>query len=103
MSRRRPKRPEDRENEVIALAYDLAEQKIRDGTAGAQIITHFLKLATTRERLEREILEGQKKLITAKTESIESSRRVEELYQEAIGAMRRYGGNAESHDYQELY
>lgn len=92
MGRRRARSPADRENEVIALAYDLAERQLKDGTATAQVITHFLKLATEKDRLEREILSEQKKLVSAKTESIQSSKRIEELYSEAVASMQRYSG-----------
>ena len=84
--------PEARENQLISLATDLAEQQLRDGTASSQVITHYLKLGTTKERIEREILEKQKELITAKTEALQSAKRVEELYSNAIKAMRRYSG-----------
>lgn len=85
--------PEAREKQMISLAVDLAEQQLREGTASAQVITHYLKLGSMKERIEREILEKQKELITAKTESLQSGKRSEELYQEAIKAMRVYGGN----------
>lgn len=92
--RRRPPAttPEARENQVIALAYDLAEKQIANGTASSQVITHFLKLGSTKDKLEKEILEKQKELITAKTESIQSGKRVEELYINALNAMRVYTG-----------
>lgn len=83
---------EGRENQLIALAVDLAEQKLRDGTASNQVILHYLKLATTREQVEREILERQKELITAKTESLNASKNLDEIYLNAINAMREYGG-----------
>lgn len=88
--------PEARENQMIALAVDLAEQQLRDGTASSQVITHFLKLATKKEQIEREILERQKDLITAKTEALQSSKKIEELYANAITAMRNYGGHGGS-------
>lgn len=84
--------PEARENQVIAMAYDLAEKQIYEGTASSQIITHFLKLGSTKERIEQEILERQKELITAKTEALKSQKRVEELYANALDAMRSYQG-----------
>lgn len=90
--------PEARENQMIALAVDLAEQQLRDGTASSQVITHYLKLGSTKERIEKEILERQKDLITAKTEALQSAKRVEELYADAIAAMRRYSGNSHSDD-----
>lgn len=95
--------PEARENQLIYLATDLAEKQLREGTASSQVITHYLKLGTTKERVEREILEKQKELITAKTEAIQSAKRVEELYANAISAMRKYGGNGESDDESEEY
>lgn len=96
--------PEARENQLIYLATDLAEKQLKDGTASSQVITHYLKLGSTKERIEKEILEKQKELIAAKTESLQSSKRIEELYSKAIAAMRRYNGNGgadddESEDY----
>lgn len=91
--------PEARENEVIAAAYDLAEKQIREGTASAQVITHFLRLGSAKERLEREILAEQKKLVVAKTENLEATRQNGELYEKAIEAMREYSGNGDNEDY----
>lgn len=91
--------PEARENQMISLAVDLAEQQLREGTASSQVITHYLKLGSTKERIEKEILEKQKELISAKTRALESAERIEELYAEAISAMRRYSGNGEADDY----
>lgn len=93
--------PEARENQMISLAVDLAEQQLRDGTASSQVITHYLKLGSTKERIEKEILEKQKDLITAKTESLQSTKRIEELYANALNAMRNYSGQGEveSDDY----
>lgn len=85
--------PEDRENQLIALAINAAEKQLREGTASSQVITHFLKLGSTKERLEKEILEKQKDLITAKTDAINSAKRIEELYTNALSAMRRYSGS----------
>ena len=89
------KTPEARENQMVALAVDLAEKQIRAGTATSQVITHFLKLGSTKERIEKEILERQKDLITAKTEAIKSHKKIEELYADALNAMRRYSGAPE--------
>lgn len=88
--------PEARENQLISLAVDLAEQQLRDGTASSQVITHYLKLGSTKERIEKEILEQQKELIAAKTETLKSQKKMEELYVEAIDAMRRYSGHGGS-------
>ena len=90
--------PEARENQMIYLATELAEQQLRDGTASSQVITHFLKLGSPKEKLEREIREEEKKLITAKTEQLASARRIEELYAHAISAMREYGGHDSDSD-----
>ena len=84
--------PEARENQLIAMAYDAAEEQFLSGTASSQVITHFLKLGSTKERIEKEILEKQKELISAKTESLQAAKRVEELYAHAISAMRKYSG-----------
>ena len=84
--------PEGRENQVISLAMDLAEKQIREGTASSQIMTHFLKLASPREKLERERLENENELLRKKVEAMESGKRVEELYEEALNAMRSYSG-----------
>lgn len=85
--------PEARENEVIAMAYDLAEKQIKEGTASAMVITHFLKLGSQKARLEQETMKQQLRLMGAKTEAIESSKTEGSKYEEAIEAMRRYSGN----------
>ena len=85
--------PEARENQLIYLATNLAEQQLKDGTASSQVITHYLKLGSTKEKIEKEILQKQKELITAKTESLQSAKRIEELYANAITAMRKYSGH----------
>lgn len=84
---------ETRENQMIALAVDLAEKQLREGTASSQVITHFLKLGSTKEKLEKDILAQQRDLMAAKTESIRSEKRSEELYEEALRALRRYSGD----------
>ena len=86
--------PEARENQLISLAVDLAEQQLLDGTASSQVITHYLKLGSTKERLEKQIMEEQKKLLEAKTEAIQSAKRVEELYANALNAMKNYSGRS---------
>lgn len=88
--------PEARENQLISLAIDLVEQRLIDGTASSQETTHFLKLATAKSRIEKEILEKQKDLITAKTEALQAAKRSEELYANAISAMRKYSGHGDS-------
>ena len=94
----RPKLPpamslEARENQLIALAYDVAEERLRNGTATSQEVTHFLKLGSTKDRIEKEIMEKQKILITAKTEALQSQRRLEELFSDAMEAFRKYSGD----------
>ena len=90
--------PEARENQCISLAMDLAEQQLRDGTASSQLITEFVKRGSTKARLEQEILMEQKELMAAKTEAMQSAKRVEELYTEALKAMRGYAGQGEEGD-----
>lgn len=92
------KTPEGRENQMIALAVDLAERQLIEGTASSQVITHYLKLGSTKERIEKEILEKQKELIEAKTQALQSAKRVEELYENALNAMRNYSGQGGSDD-----
>lgn len=86
--------PEARENQLVSLAVELAEKQLREGTASAQVISHYLKLGSPRERLERENLGLQNELTRAKVEALESEKRVEALYENAINAMRRYSGDA---------
>lgn len=87
--------PEARENQMIALAMDAAEQQLREGTASSQVITHFLKLATENTKLEREKLQLEKELLVAKTEALQSNKRIEELYEKATSAMSLYSGRPE--------
>lgn len=91
--------PEARENQMISYAVDLAEQQLLDGTASSQVITHYLKLGSSRERLERERLEEENKLLRAKTEQLQSQKRMEELYAEAIKAMQNYSGHGDPDEY----
>ena len=93
--------PESRENQLIALAVDRAEQQLLDGTASAQVITHYLKLGTPREQLERQKLEQENLLTQAKIEALSSEKRVEELYKNALNAMRSYSGSLSEGDDEE--
>lgn len=86
--------PEARENQLIEAAVALAEKQLSDGTASAQVITHYLKLGSTKERLEKEKLSRENELLQAKTEALQSAKRIEELYANALNAMRAYGGGA---------
>ena len=94
--RRRPPATtlEGRENQVIAAAMDLAEEQILDKTASSQVITHFLKLGSVREQLEREKLIQENELLKARVEALASAGRIEELYTEAMAAMRAYNGKS---------
>lgn len=85
--------PEGRENQLISLAIDLAERQLAEGTASSQVITHYLKLGSTKERLEKEKLEKENELLKAKTEALQSAKHVEELYSNALDAMRKYSGS----------
>lgn len=91
--------PEARENQLISLAVDLAEKQLREGTASSQVITHYLKLGSTKEKIEKEILEKQKELISAKTENLKSAQKIEELYEKAIKSMRTYAGQGDPDEY----
>ena len=103
--RRRPATtPESRENQVISAAIDLAERQIQDGTASAQIITHYLKLGSTRELLEKERLRKENLLLEAKIANMETAKNIERLYEEAIRAMRGYAGqDVEEPEYDDDY
>lgn len=83
---------EGRENQLVSLAVDLAEQQLREGTASAQVISHYLKLGSTRERLEQERLEQENELLKARVDAMASAKKVEELYAQALDAMRSYAG-----------
>ena len=90
--------PEARENQMIALAVDLAEKKLLDGTASSQVIVHYLKLGSTRERKENEMLDKQIELIDAKVQNLQSSKRTEELYADALNAMKKYSGQDDDNE-----
>jgi hypothetical protein len=92
--------PEGREQQLISSAIDLAEKQLTEGTASAQVITHFLKLASTREQLEQERLKNENLVLSKKVEQMDSARRIEELYESALNAMRNYSGHPEEvYDY----
>lgn len=90
--RRKATSIEAREDQLIALAMDVAEEQMLNGTASSQTINHFLKLGSTKDRLEKETMAERKKLISAKTEAINSSKESDKRYLEALEAMRRYSG-----------
>lgn len=87
--------PKEREDEMINLAMHLAEQQLRDGTATPSVIVHYLKLGSTRGIIENEMLEKKADLLRAQKDKIESDKRMEELYEKALSAMKLYGGQVE--------
>lgn len=87
--------PEARENQMIALAVDNAEQALRNGTASPSIIIHYLKLGSTKEKLEKEKLIEENKLLRAKTEAISSEAETKEMYLKAINAFKKYSGGGD--------
>lgn len=93
--------PEARENQLISLAVDLAEHQLREGTASSQVITHFLKLGTTRAELEKEKLKKENKVLDAKAKAYASSEEIKELYDNAIKAMRNYAGYGDPDEYED--
>lgn len=101
-TKRRPATtPQARENQLVGMAYDAAEKQIRAGTASSQVITHFLKLGTAKEGLEREKLEAENKLLIARVNNLASLSHSAELYEKAIKAFRSYQGAEEQDDYEE--
>jgi cell division protein FtsB len=90
--------PESRSNQLVSLAYDLAEKQLRDGTASSQVITEFLKLGSEKANLEREKLKGENELLKAKVEKLQSEQRSEELFKRAIKAFSRYQGHSSEED-----
>lgn len=85
--------PEAEESKLIAMATDLARKQLANGTASSQVISHFLKLGTTQAKLEQENLRQEIELRKAKTDAIKSSQKLEQLYADAIRAMRNYNGS----------
>lgn len=90
--------PEAREQQLIALAVDLVEKRLREGTASSQETTHFLKLGSSKSQLEKDKLRYETELVKAKTESIQSQQHIEELYNNAIAALKGYKGESEEDD-----
>jgi hypothetical protein len=90
--------PEEREMQLANAAYDLAEEQISSGTASSQVITHFLKAGSSRERLEQERMRHEVELMEVKKEQLEGQKRIETLYVDALEAMRGYAGHQESID-----
>lgn len=85
--------PEERENQLISLAVDLTERQLREGNASAQVISHYLKLGSSREKLEQARLKNEVALLQTKREQMESEMRTAELIDNALRAMQAYSGN----------
>lgn len=98
---RTPLSPEARENQLIAMAMDLVEQRMLDGTASSQETTHFLKLGSSKAVLERDRLRHENELLRAKTKALEDAAEIKILYQDALTAMRNYAGQGDANDYDE--
>ena len=94
--------PENRENQMIALAVDCAEKQMREGTASPSVITHYLRLGSQKESKEREKLEEEIKLLRAKTEALQSGKRIEEMLEEGFKAFTKYRGSSYPEE-EELY
>ena len=90
--------PEAEETQLVALAYARAKEQLIDGTASSQVITHFLKMGSEKERLERERLEEENKLLRAKTEQLQAQKDSSEVYQEVLAALRSYNGYGDDTD-----
>lgn len=90
--------PEGRENQCIALAYDLVEKRLREGTATSQETVHFLKLATSQSQLEKEKMELENELIKAKTKAYSSDEELKEMYKQAMTAFNGYAGREAEED-----
>lgn len=100
-ARRPATTPEGREGQLVSLASDLAEKQLTDGSASSQVITHFLKLGSTREKLEQERLQRENLLLSAKVDQLASAKRIEELYETALNAMRQYAGRSDENIFDE--
>lgn len=95
--------PDNREQQLISLAVDLVEQRLRDGTASAQETTHFLKLASRKAKLEAERAEAELELMKAKTKALHDQADIKTLYKDAIDAMKRYSGHGGSSEEEDEY
>lgn len=92
LKRRRALTPEARENQLIALAYDVAEQQLIDGTISSQVLTQLLKAGSARGRAELKKIERENSLLKAKAEAIQSAQQTTEIYAKALAAMKTYSG-----------
>lgn len=90
--------PEGRENRLISMAMDLVEERMRNGTATAQEVTHFLKLGSMKSRIEAEKLELEKELVKAKTENLNAQQEMTRMFSDAMAAMKKYRGEEEDEE-----
>ncbi|MBR5298919.1 MAG: hypothetical protein IKU36_01575 [Bacteroidales bacterium] len=97
-----PLSQEARENMIISLAFDLAEQRLRDGTATGQEVTYWLRYGSQRDKLEREMMEQKAELLKAKTDAIKAAEKTELLYADAIRAFRAYAGEGDDEEYDDV-
>lgn len=91
---------ENRMQQMVSKALDLAEEQLDNGTASSQVITHFLKYGTEKAKLEAEQIKYQNELLKAKTELAKSQKTSEEMFTKAVEAMRKYSGNGDAEDYE---
>lgn len=84
--------PEAREKQLTNLAMDLAEKQLMDGTAPPSVVQHFLKIGSSRESQEREMLNNQMELIEAKRNKMTKEDDSKKLLDQAIKAMSDYKG-----------
>lgn len=90
---------EAREQQMISYAIDLAEKQLIEGTASSQVITHYLKLGSSRERLEREMMEKQAELLEAKKQNLHTMESQNELLEKAMRAFTSYQGRGDPDEY----
>lgn len=95
--------PEEKDNQMISLATDLVEKRLREGTASSQEIVYYLKLGSQKEKLEKQILERQAELMEAKTASLQSAQRIEALFDEAMKMFKVYSGAENAEDSTNLF
>lgn len=95
--------PEAEENRLIALAYQLVEKRMREGTASSQETVHFLKLGSAKNRMEMENLRAQNALLLAKTTALEANAEQDSKYAEVIKALGIYRGTSDGDESEELY
>ena len=84
---------DEREKQLIALAYDEVERRIRNHEATSQELVHFLRMGSSREKQERKIMVKNEELLGAKTESIQNQKSTEIFMRDALLAFKVYAGD----------